>query len=1033
MANGNNQTTFDPTDFTQVEQFFAGRETPTEIRRTFELLRPLQDFTPLAAGTEASAGGTEAERQAFSQLQLFQSGEFTPLAQELGIDRFEDIAAFDTAEGAQARQRAQELLQQRIVEQSQPLIAQSQQQEQEQVARVQQELANFANRFDFSGLTPEQTQRELAVLQASDGPRLQQLQQQIQNLQQSPFADPEQVASLQRSVESLTGQFGQTAEQLAGTQFTPEGVVRTDAGFVTQAEQEAIEAQPTAAPPTPVVQIEQAEDGTFTVIDERTGETITGLATPGEANARAEALFGGTPTIAGRPDLPATAENLRALQAGELESGRSIQAKQNAQQQGVIISAGDRLLDPDEFGRLRSQFGATDANFDQFFTRIPNPALGRDDIFLKADAFQQADQFRAGLPGVETAAGEAALADAENIDLTGTSLFDGAFSSALEGGATTPDAFVTSLNALDQGLFGDATKSPRQIALEQQQAALRGEVVEAGRALEGRGEAIIAAEAEAGVPDMIKQLQELNLRIAQKKSSYQAGEAKILDQAIPQGLLIGQQAALKRQEAVDMGLLYMQASALQDNVKLAQDLAQRTVDLQFADEEQRIQNTKLFLDFVGQDLSKEEAKQAARIELLLAEREQAVAEQKAEKNQTAQLMVDLAGQGIDPTEFGINFNKSFNENLEIASPLIADAAGQLSLSEQLDIAKKQFELSELERAADPFSNLFGGPTELTPEERERQEKLSEDVDTANNILDLVNDLAGHSGLSSAVGLKGAGQLFGLRKEPIPGTPAADFKAQLDSLKSLLTLGNLDKLSGVLSDTDIKLLQQASTALSTNMSEAAFKAELEKITNTFTTKLEQVEGELTGGGSGFNQFETFDDFLTSFNTDLSTSLNGSNFQARLSQLPKTQTRTSNAFGGGIITGYGSKFWTAGLDYVLPGGKNANVSLKFPVKVVAANIGHNGGFGNQLKVVDPNGREIWISHLDKIANGVTPGSVIPAGVPMAKQGNTGNTYGKTGIHLDVTMPKVSNPSFKNKGDNPDFFSASEVAAYLGTGIV
>ena len=57
---------------------------------------------------------------------------------------------------------------------------------------------------------------------------------------------------------------------------------------------------------------------------------------------------------------------------------------------------------------------------------------------------------------------------------------------------------------------------------------------------------------------------------------------------------------------------------------------------------------------------------------------------------------------------------------------------------------------------------------------------------------------------------------------------ANFEAGVTRLKSLLTLDNLGIMKGVLSDTDIKILSSAATALDFGMSEQGFRKELQRI-------------------------------------------------------------------------------------------------------------------------------------------------------------------------------------------------------------
>jgi len=157
------------------------------------------------------------------------------------------------------------------------------------------------------------------------------------------------------------------------------------------------------------------------------------------------------------------------------------------------------------------------------------------------------------------------------------------------------------------------------------------------------------------------------------------------------------------------------------------------------------------------------------------------------------------------------------------------------------------------------------------------------------------------------------------------------------------------------------------------------------------------------------------------------------QEKLSSLSNGST-TLSRMGSGTITGIdGSKYWKQGLDFVVKGGKGAPVKAPFSGTVVDAIGGNvntggplsakegkkqNSGFGNQVKVRLDNGDEIWISHLDKVAS-LRPGMRIRPGQILGTQGNTGMTYGNTGVHLDITMKKK----------NGEYYTAREVAALLG----
>jgi hypothetical protein len=119
--------------------------------------------------------------------------------------------------------------------------------------------------------------------------------------------------------------------------------------------------------------------------------------------------------------------------------------------------------------------------------------------------------------------------------------------------------------------------------------------------------------------------------------------------------------------------------------------------------------------------------------------------------------------------------------------------------------------------------------EATSAEQEAQQKKVADTEQALEISNLATDLLSAPGGGAAIGF-GVGKLFGI--DAIGGTNRADFEAQATRLANLLTLDNLDLMSGVLSETDIKILETAGSNLRNfNMSEAAYIKEVERVNST----------------------------------------------------------------------------------------------------------------------------------------------------------------------------------------------------------
>ncbi len=127
-------------------------------------------------------------------------------------------------------------------------------------------------------------------------------------------------------------------------------------------------------------------------------------------------------------------------------------------------------------------------------------------------------------------------------------------------------------------------------------------------------------------------------------------------------------------------------------------------------------------------------------------------------------------------------------------------------------------------------------------EEELEEKLKADTEQALGIKELAEQLLVADGLDAAVG-------FGLRKslvgslpftegEAYSGSKRADFEAMSTRLANLLTLDNLDLMSGVLSETDIKILETAGSNLKNyQMSETAYREEVGRIIEVATRTID----------------------------------------------------------------------------------------------------------------------------------------------------------------------------------------------------
>lgn len=147
---------------------------------------------------------------------------------------------------------------------------------------------------------------------------------------------------------------------------------------------------------------------------------------------------------------------------------------------------------------------------------------------------------------------------------------------------------------------------------------------------------------------------------------------------------------------------------------------------------------------------------------------------------------------------------------------------------------------------------------------------------SQDALGLVNTLMNHPGREAATGTN---RLLAM----VPGSAGADFKAQLERLKALLSLDNIQYLkgTGAMSDREFATLSSAAAALQPNMSEGAFLQELQRIQSDLSASTQSGSGTQSTPydsllQNGLISQQEYQELLqeAGFTNDLSTSQNGS---------------------------------------------------------------------------------------------------------------------------------------------------------------
>jgi hypothetical protein len=178
----------------------------------------------------------------------------------------------------------------------------------------------------------------------------------------------------------------------------------------------------------------------------------------------------------------------------------------------------------------------------------------------------------------------------------------------------------------------------------------------------------------------------------------------------------------------------------------------------------------------------------------------------------------------------------------------------------VDETKQEMQKERLAHQAKMQEERLAQQNELQEARIRAQQNKStpeEAVSKAEEVLGTIDLLKQHPGRKGAVGFKGTAQGFGVLPKPIPGTNESGFVALYDALKSQLTLDNMGKMKGVLSDSDMKVLSAAASSLTLDMPQKDFDREVERVRAKMQGVIDKkginpntkvLSGQSSGGGS-----------------------------------------------------------------------------------------------------------------------------------------------------------------------------------------
>lgn len=150
-----------------------------------------------------------------------------------------------------------------------------------------------------------------------------------------------------------------------------------------------------------------------------------------------------------------------------------------------------------------------------------------------------------------------------------------------------------------------------------------------------------------GFKTNVQSLQNLNTQLASAKAEYDKLAEQNANRPISSRIIGGTADRLQRSAAINLGSLSSIAQALQGNVNLAMDIANKTIDIKYEPIQTEIDNQKFQLNQVYDQLDREDKRKADALNIVLDERQRNVDEQKQTEQDINSIMLSAAQNGAD--------------------------------------------------------------------------------------------------------------------------------------------------------------------------------------------------------------------------------------------------------------------------------------------------------------------------------------------------------------------------------------------------
>jgi len=418
-------------------------------------------------------------------------------------------------------------------------------------------------------------------------------------------------------------------------------------------------------------------------------------------------------------------------------------------------------------------------------------------------------------------------------------------------GMTNPSYDYSSYAQSLADLFNQRTE--KQTALDEERKTLLGQVTKLMNTdMSSTYKQLLK---DFGIPEMQTDLAELNSMIATRTGEYAQGLTELQGKPILTSHIIGKSANLERQKLAELGTLNAIAEAKQGNITMANDIISNMLDMDYKDMQNKLSALSTQLDANYDSMSAEDQRQANYIQQKIAEQNNLIEDERSNREAIFNIAVKAIEGGADNNAIMDILKSNLNDALAKAAPYLKTGTSYEILKEgdivfdpvtgQAIYTAPSTSGYTTVNAGDTLINpatgevVYSAPTKLEEGQVLMADNTVGDTESlglADQLYQAIVDLVG-DGTEANPGVAWE-QIVG----PVEGHKPASLLVGNDSIlaaslyeqiKANLALAKTKFIKGNMSEKELELVNNASTALDRRLDENSFRTILEDLRDGLT--------------------------------------------------------------------------------------------------------------------------------------------------------------------------------------------------------